>query len=293
MGKRKGDTLSFPTSDFRLLENLKAAGLDLFSLYLDFCITNYFLKFSKVWLMKQIILPFIIFLLAFQIGSAQLNLTLTPNPIETSGIADPSDLFIEIIGYATLKNEGSETVSIKWERVIVDMPEEWDVQVCDLNQCYVSIVYSNISDDPPVNAPVTLAPGESTNLDVHIMPKGVPGDGEIRVDVSLANAPDDIVVSGSYTFDASLVSSSNAFNPTRLSVFPNPATDYLEVQGGQNGSRLALFNILGRQMRSFNIAPGSRYYVGDLPSGLYLASVMDKKGNIQKTFRISKRSIRP
>ena len=243
--------------------------------------------------MKQIILPCIILLLAFQIGITQVNLTLTPNPIETSGFADPNDLFVEIVGYATLKNEGSESVTIKWERFFVDMPEEWEVQVCDLNQCYVPVVYSNIADDLGLNAPVTLAPGESTNLDVHIQPKGINGAGEVRVDVSLANAPNDVIVSGSYTFDAALVSSSKDLDKVKLSVFPNPATDYVEVRGGQNVDRLVIYSVLGRQMRSFPVLSGNRYYVGDLPSGLYLASLVHKNGNILKTFRLSKRSLRP
>ena len=243
--------------------------------------------------MKQIILPCISLLLAFQIGVTQASLTLTPNPVETSGVADPNDLFVEIVGYATLKNEGSETVTIKWERFFFFFPEEWEVQVCDLNQCYIPVVYSNIADDLGLNAPVTLAPGESTNLDVHIQPKGINGAGEVRVDVSLVDDPDNVVVSGSYTFDAALVSSSKDLDKVRLSVFPNPATDYVEVRGGQNVGRLVIYSVLGREMRSFPVLSGSRYYVGDLPSGLYLASLVNKNGNILKTFRLSKRSLRP
>ncbi|MCO6489213.1 MAG: T9SS type A sorting domain-containing protein [Phaeodactylibacter sp.] len=243
--------------------------------------------------MKQIILPFILFLFIFQIGAAQVSLSLTPNPVAASGVADPDDLFVEIIGYATLKNEGTETVSIKWERVIVDMPEEWEALVCDFHQCYVSAVYSNIADNLGLNEPVVLAPGESSNLDVHAIPKGAAGSAEIRIDVSLTNEPDNILLSGTYTFNASLVSSSKDLNKAKLAVFPNPATDYVEVQGAPGAGRLAIYNVIGRQMRSFNLAPGSRYYVGDLPAGLYLASVLNKKGEILRTFRLSKRSLRP
>ena len=243
--------------------------------------------------MKQIILPFILFLFIFQSGVAQASLTLTPNPVETSGVADPNDIFIEIIGYATLKNEGTETISIKWERVEVDLPQGWESLVCDLNSCYEPPVYSNIANNIGINEPVTLAPGESTNLDVHAVPKGIAGTAEIRLDVSLLSDPDNVLLSGTYTFDASLVSSSKDINKARLNVFPNPATDYVEVQAPQNISRLVIYNVLGRQMRAFNVAPGSRYYVGDLPSGLYLASLANRKGEILKTFRLSKRSMRP
>jgi len=242
--------------------------------------------------MKQIILQFLILFLVAHISLAQVSLSFTPNAIETSGYADPDDLFVEIIGYATVKNEGTETIFIKWERVVVDMPEEWDVQVCDLNQCYVPVVYSNIAADLGLNVPVELAPGAETNMDVHIRPKGVPGVGQVRVDISLANAPDDVIISGDYTFDA-LLSSSKEFNKAKLAVFPNPATDYVEVQGVQNAGRLIIYSVLGRQMRSFNLLSGNRYYIGDLPTGLYLASLVNKNGGILKTFRLSKRSTRP
>ena len=243
--------------------------------------------------MKQIILPLIISLFIFQAGIAQVSLTLTPNPIAPEGFADPNDLFVELIGYATLKNEGSETIDIRWERVISDMPEEWEVQVCDYNQCYVQIVYSNIADDLMLDAPVTLAPGETTNLDVHVKPKGVAGAAEINVEVAVANDPGNVILTGTYTFDATMVSGSRDIDKARLAVYPNPVTDYLEVQGASDVNQLVLHNILGRRMRSFNVAPGSRYYVGDLPSGMYLASLLNRNGSIMKTFRLSKRSIRP
>jgi hypothetical protein len=200
---------------------------------------------------------------------------------------------LEIIGYAHLKNEGTESVTIKWVREEVSLPQEWESLVCDLNSCYEPPVYSNIAANLGLNEPVTLAPGESTNLDVHVVPKGIAGTAEVRLDVSLVNDPDNVVISGTYTFEASLVSSSKDINRVKLNVFPNPATDYVEVQGAQNISRLVIYNVLGRQMRAFNVAPGSRYYVGDLPSGLYLASLVNRKGDILKTFRLSKRSLRP
>lgn len=243
--------------------------------------------------MKQIILHLFLLFLSFQVCRAQVSLSFTPNPIEASGFADPNDLFVEIVGYATVKNEGSETVVIRWERFFVEKPEEWEVQVCDLNQCYVPVVYSNIAGDLGLNAPVELAPGAHTNMDVHIQPKGVAGTAEIQIEVASAAAPDDIIVTGTYNFTAELLSSTGNASKARLAVFPNPATDYVEVRGAQNTDRLAIYSVLGRQLRSFNLASGSRYYIGDLPTGLYLASLINKNGNIVKTFRLSKRSARP
>lgn len=243
--------------------------------------------------MKQIILLCTLFLFFLQAGVAQVSLTLSPNPVETVGDAIPNDDFHEIIGYATLRNESDQTISIKWERVEVELPGGWETLVCDKISCYEPIVYSNIAPEIGMDAPVILAPGDTTNLDVHVVPKGVAGNAEIRIDVSLVDDPDNVLLSGSYTFNAALVSSTEIIDKARLAVFPNPATDYVQVQGAPNDSRLVVHNILGRQLRSFNLAPGSRHYVGDLPTGLYLASVMNRNGDIVRTFRLSKRSLRP
>lgn len=242
--------------------------------------------------MNKTILSLFILLLLFQGVQAQATLSLTLDEMTIRDYVNLDDPDFELISYATLKNEGSEAISIKWERVVIDMPEGWSVLVCDVNSCYEPIVYSNIADDIGMDAPVPLEPGETTNLDVHIKPNGISGAGEVRIDVSLADNPDNILISETYLFDA-LVSSWREFSKARLNVFPNPATDYLEVQGAPGAGRLVISNILGRQMHSFNLAPGGRYYLGGLPSGLYLASVMNQKGEILKTFRISKRAVRP
>lgn len=242
--------------------------------------------------MNKTILSLFILLLLFQGVQAQATLSLTLDEMTIRDYVNLDDPDFELVSYGTLKNEGSEAVSIKWERVVIGLPEGWSVLVCDVNSCYEPIVYSNIADDIGMDAPVSLEPGETTNLDVHIRPNGISGAGEVRIDVSLADDPEDILISETYLFDA-LVSGSREFSKARLNVFPNPATDYLEVQGAPAAGRLVISNILGRQMRSYNLAPGSRYYLGSLPSGLYLASVVNQKGAILKTFRISKRAVRP
>lgn len=241
--------------------------------------------------MNKTILSLVASFLLFQCIQAQVSLKLTIEEPTIRDYVNLDDSDFVLKNYGILVNEGSETVSIKWERMIVDKPEAWDVLVCDIINCYEPIAYSNIIPGA-LDAPVTLAPGDTTNLDVYIRPNGVSGAGEVRMDVSLVGAPGSVVVSGSYFFDA-LVSGSKEAGKARLSVFPNPASDYVQVQGAPADGRLVIYNILGRQVRSYNLAPGNRHYVGDLSNGLYLASVMNRKGDILKTFRISKRSLRP
>ncbi len=254
---------------------------------------NHFLiTYHKTNLMKQTILSLFLSVLFIFGLCAQASLTLAPMEVQADGFIDLSNPDFDLKAYATLKNEGDEPISIIWERKIISAPEDWVVQVCDLNFCYDAIVYSNVAPDLNLNLPITLNPGEQTNMDVYVRPEGVSGFGEVKLEISNADTPDEVLLTGTYTFDA-LLSSLASRNKPRLAVYPNPATDYIEVQGAEQVSRLLIYNIVGQQMRSFRVTPGSRHYIGGLPTGLYLASLIGGNGEVLKTFRLSKRTVRP
>ncbi|MCB0569956.1 MAG: T9SS type A sorting domain-containing protein [Phaeodactylibacter sp.] len=242
--------------------------------------------------MKHSLLSLLIFLLGLPAAFAQLSFSFTPDTVEVSDYFNPSDPEYELVGYATVKNESAQTVNVKWTRFL-DVPDGWEVQVCDLNLCYNQIVYSNIASDIGANFPLPLAPGAETNMDVHVKPKGIAGTGEVRIDVSTEENPNDVLISGTYIFNALLTSTAKEASRARLAVFPNPTTDYFELRGADGIDQVVLYNIIGRQARSFNVAPGKRYYIGDLPNGMYLASLVNKQKGVLKTFRVSKRSIQP
>lgn len=242
--------------------------------------------------MKQTILLFAFILSTALVIEAQVSLVFTPQTIEKEGIADPNDLFMEILGKAYVVNEGDEPVSIQWVRN-PDILEEWETMICDNNQCYPAQVSSNIMEDLGLNAPITLNPGDTTNIDVHLRPRGVAGEGTVTMQIFDIANPDEVAVSADFIFTASLPSSTNDLNTTPLTVFPNPTADYFNIRGGNGVDRVVLYNVLGREMRSFNVAPGQRYYIGDLPNGLYLASMVNDNKGIVKTLRLKKSSVRP
>jgi hypothetical protein len=74
-----------------------------------------------------------------------------------------------------------------------------------------------------------------------------------------------------------------------LEVFPNPATTHISLTDAQNVQRIVIYNLVGRQMRMFeDISTDRRYYVGDLPRGMYLIQLLGEKNKILTTKRISK-----
>ena len=78
-------------------------------------------------------------------------------------------------------------------------------------------------------------------------------------------------------------------NP-KITVYPNPATDYISFDNVDNIGQVAIVNLVGRKLKMFeNIQRGERYDVSDLPGGMYLVQIMDQNGKVVSTVRVSKR----
>jgi hypothetical protein len=241
---------------------------------------------------RYLLLPFIV-LSVVSMAFAQANLVFSPSPVTQEGVVDPDDLTTTIQAKSTLTNEGDQTISLRWERVLVDWPAEWSSQVCDLNQCYAEIVSSNVDPVIGLNVPVVLEPGQSSNIDVYGLPLGVAGSGVIRIDITDINNQDEVLASSEFTVIATAINNTEEVNPTEITLYPNPTTDYFQISGAEQADRVVIYNIIGKQMRTFNTAPGKLYDLAGLPNGMYLASLVSDDTGILKTFRLGKRAVRP
>ncbi|MEO0898900.1 MAG: peptidoglycan DD-metalloendopeptidase family protein [Bacteroidota bacterium] len=75
-----------------------------------------------------------------------------------------------------------------------------------------------------------------------------------------------------------------------LEVFPNPFTNYLEIQGemGQGWS-LSILDLRGRLIRKLSdIQTGQKMDLGELPAGLYMATLSNQAGEQQLVTKIVK-----
>lgn len=74
-----------------------------------------------------------------------------------------------------------------------------------------------------------------------------------------------------------------------IEVYPNPTTSHIGLTDVQGVQKVMIFNLAGRQMKIFeDIAPDKKFYVGDLPRGIYLVRIMGEKSKTLTTKRISK-----
>lgn len=77
---------------------------------------------------------------------------------------------------------------------------------------------------------------------------------------------------------------------TPLKVFPNPATEFISVNDlGENTGYVSVFSLMGRNLREFEFVKDERYYIGDIPKGIYLIHIQDKNKKTISTHKIEKR----
>jgi hypothetical protein len=78
--------------------------------------------------------------------------------------------------------------------------------------------------------------------------------------------------------------------PTKISIYPNPATNYISINKDENVKQIAIFNLVGRKLKTIeDVEKDEQYDVSDLPNGMYLVQIIDKSNKIITTQRVSKR----
>jgi hypothetical protein len=75
-----------------------------------------------------------------------------------------------------------------------------------------------------------------------------------------------------------------------LTVYPNPATEYIFVQDNNDAvSEVLIFNLIGKKVKVFTYNKGEQFYVADLAKGMYLVQLIDHNKHILTTQKLEKR----
>lgn len=78
-------------------------------------------------------------------------------------------------------------------------------------------------------------------------------------------------------------------NKPSIKIFPNPVTTSLGISDNKLVSKIVVFNLVGRKMKTFTYEKGERYSVSELPKGMYLVQLLGFKNDIILTQRITKK----
>jgi hypothetical protein len=231
--------------------------------------------------MKRILLVFFFVNVLLLRGYGQASLTITPGIVNSTVNLDS----FEVKGKAVLKNTSSQTKRFVWQRNIISLPTAWQTLVCDVNQCWTSGV--NVSPDT-----IVLAANGTSNLDAYIRPNRTSGSATIEIKVTeVGNATN--TVTGRYLFSTSTATRELIKNNSGIKIYPNPTTDYFMLSDNNDiVERVVIYNIIGRQVKSYKALDNFKYTVNDLPEGMYIIRLLNNGGNTVRTIRLNKSKVK-
>ncbi len=227
-------------------------------------------------------------------SAAQTPLEVHPDPFEGSFQVDLSDHWAEPIAHAVVINKSDQALGIRWVFELQSAPQAWEYRICDKNQCYSTGVLSNVNlDTGAPNKPVDLAPGDSSLLDLHILPRGQAGEGVFHIYLATMDAPTEYIDTALYYVRIDGLTATFEREAPRIQVWPNPADAWFTLSENAIVAHVYVYNLLGRQMASFSYGHGRRYDISALPPGMYFVALVGKKGEVWRTIRLTKRAARP
>ncbi|MDX1683884.1 MAG: T9SS type A sorting domain-containing protein [Saprospiraceae bacterium] len=227
--------------------------------------------------MKQVLLSIIMFLpLTF---FAQTGFEAKENVVDTTF----DDMTFDPVGKGYVCNTGNDTISLLWRIEENSVPIGWTPYFCDKNLCYAPG-----TTQCPDDVPVVLAPGECGNMDLHLLPGASAQCGKYDVIVwEEGDTSNNLTML--YTFNCA-TSSINDEELASLNVFPNPATNYFQLNGWSDGiTRISVHSLLGKMVREYQVGEGELYSVAGFNDGMYLVNLFDQNNKVVKTLRLTKK----
>lgn len=214
-------------------------------------------------------------LLTYSFVLCAQSIIINPSPASGSGL--PTDLFIKIESMVT--NNTNAMMDVRWERYNVQLPTAWDNAVCDKNGCYAPSVDTET---------FSINPGEMSILSIWFVPSSTAGTG--TVDLRVYNVADSAstVITTSFTATAQLTDSED-LTIEDYSVFPNPASDFIQLPDYAQIAAVRLYDVIGREMMFQAVTEQKNQLdVSSLNNGAYLIQFLDKDQRILNTSRIIK-----
>ena len=212
---------------------------------------------------------------------AQISISIDPGTYVLTG--NPSNPDVNI--HLSVVNNSPFEVGLLWSRTVESAPPGWLTWICDKNLCYLPTANASAP-----NKPNLLAPGEHMDFQIHVNPLSLEGSTPYDITlydyteptVPLAHIEGEVIISNSVSVEENSASA-------KLTVFPNPTSDFFQVSDIAGLKSIDIYNIVGSKVRSYDAAPQKQYYVGDMNDGIYLIRLVSSSKKVLKTIRLSKR----
>lgn len=225
--------------------------------------------------MKYILLV-TLFSLQILRGYAQSTITITPQVQNVNVNVDSPEIRAKTI----IRNTSNVTKKFTWTRSILSLTTGWATNVCDNQGCWIA----SVSTAPEQ---IELAPNGTSNMDVYINPNKKMGAATIEIKVvEIGNEAN--TVTGRYLFSTTTRTREATAGVSNVRIYPNPTTEYFQISEDEGIDKVVIYNIIGRQMRTYKASENTKYYVNDLPEGLYIIRLLSSNGSTVKTIRLSR-----
>ncbi|MEZ4920361.1 MAG: T9SS type A sorting domain-containing protein [Saprospiraceae bacterium] len=168
-----------------------------------------------------------------------------------------------------LYNTGTDTIQVDWDRVLLDVPPQWDIFISDINISYPPNVDSS-------HIPVTLYPGPNEAFfSATVFPNQFAGCAHFMVifsDLGSGLALDTI----QYTIkinDSLCIASgldSRFVQPEPVKLYPNPVSNTASIQSGLEYDQWFVSDLLGRIVLDRKSDGSSEFDFSALPKGSFI-----------------------
>lgn len=77
-------------------------------------------------------------------------------------------------------------------------------------------------------------------------------------------------------------------NSDDLRVFPNPATEYFQINNALSIKKVVVYNMFGKEVKVLFNQNNTQHDVTDLKSGMYIIKMLDEKNKVVKSVKLQK-----
>lgn len=206
---------------------------------------------------------------------AQASFNLNPlNPTEAYG-SGADDLKAENI----ISNSSGTNKTLRWERTIISLTADCEVQVCDLNLCYSASVSTKT---------FALNAGVSGPISVHLRPlDDFSASTVVRLKFYDVDNPADSLIS-IYTISSEITGTAEEAAAAQIKLFPNPTVESFTLDHADMIAAVRIFTLDGRQVARLTATPGQVYSLANQPGGTYIVVMENKQGNYLKSVEVHK-----
>lgn len=254
----------------------------------DFCFIvllnhnpNFFVHLQKA-LLKQLTMNKFFTLLLITVGLgvySQVELHKNGVLIGTTEAIDSASVSIDHFqSDLYIVNNTGASVEITFTRYRNHHTNGWTDQICDDLLCFNA---ADVTEwDRPGSPTLVVPAGDSSIMQLKVYPEGINGCAIYTyyvIDDVAKVTVDSIQVTYTINGQACFLGVEEELADIEYSVYPNPASDVLNINVSNSGSNdvLKIYNILGEEVKNVQLKDGKNAVnVADLNNGVYFYSVI-------------------